>query len=196
VIIDFNAQEHTYTLDGTSVLSVTQIMDGLLTDYSKVPKQYLEKAAARGTAVHRAAELYQQNDLDESSLHPEVAPYFYQFVKWVKESRFEPFAIEIRVGSTKYGYAGTLDIAGRLPRMKSNAIIDIKTTSMLMPSTGPQTAAYETGYKETTGCKKKYRRFALWLRPEFYKLIPLENGADFSTFLSCLAIKKWNEANK
>jgi hypothetical protein len=65
-----------------------------------------------------------------------------------------------------------------------------------MPSVGPQTAAYEQGYKETTGSKKKYRRFGLWLRPDKHKLVEQENPADLSTFLSCLTVKKWNEVNK
>jgi hypothetical protein len=196
VKIEFNEQEHSYTLDGNPVMSVTQIMDGLLTDYSSVPKQYLEKAAARGTAVHRAAELWLQDDLDEASMHPEVAPFFYQFIKWMRESKFELWHSEVRVGSKKFGYAGTMDLAGRLPVFRCNAIVDIKTTYVLMPSVGPQTAAYEQGYKETTGSKKKHRRFALWLRPDKHKLVECTTSADLSTFLSCLTVKNWNEVNK
>jgi hypothetical protein len=194
--IDFNETEHSYLLDGQPVPSVTQVMEGYLTDYSSVPRKYLEKASARGTAVHLAAELHLQDDLDEASLHPDVAPYFYQFVKWLRDSGFVMTASEMRIASKKFGYAGTLDLVGRLPKMKCNALIDTKTTSVFMPSTGPQTAAYEHGYKETTGCKKKYRRFGLWLRPDFYRLIPLDNDADLSTFLSCLTIYRWNIAYK
>jgi len=189
--LTFEEETHTYRLDGVVVPSVTQVLDGLLTDYSKVPKHILEHAQQRGTAVHKATELYLQDDLDEASLDPEVAPYFYQFVKWYKQSGFKVEHSELLVYSEKYRYAGALDLFGKLA--KSNALIDLKTSRALMPSTGPQLSAYWEAFKERTKTKLKPKRFGLHLQPDRYELVPMNDTGDFSMFLSCLAIQKWRK---
>ena len=53
--IEFIESSHTYLVNGIIVPSVTQIMKGDSDNvYNGIPSHILEKAAERGTAVHKA----------------------------------------------------------------------------------------------------------------------------------------------
>ena len=90
----------------------------MLDSYRGIPAHVLEKAAQRGTAVHKAVELHLQGDLDELSMDPDVADYFYAYWKFERETGYQPEHSELRVFSTKFRYAGTLDLAGPDPVSK------------------------------------------------------------------------------
>ena len=59
----FNEAEHTYTLGEKTLISVTQLLKkhGLSTNYANVDAEVLEKAANKGTAVHKEIENYIKN---------------------------------------------------------------------------------------------------------------------------------------
>lgn len=188
----FEEEEHRYTLDGQYIPNVTGII-GPLSDFSRVPPHILAHAQARGTAVHKAAELHLRNDLDETTLDEEVAPYFYQFLRFLRESGFKPELSEQRVWSEKYWYAGTLDLFGRMNR--KSAMIDLKTPIIMRPATGVQLAAYETAFREREGIPKSKRihRYGLKLQPDHYELVPFQETADFSVFLAMKTLYHWKE---
>lgn len=96
--------------------SVTQILavTGLGPDYSRVPRHLLEHAGQRGTALHAAIQLYHEGDLDEESLHPEVATGFSAYRKFLAESRFEFLAGEFEVRHDQWLYLGHPDLLGSL----------------------------------------------------------------------------------
>lgn len=183
----FNEQDHTYTYDGALVPNVTSILDPI-SELDGIPRSVLEEAAARGTAVHRAVELHLLGDLDESSLHPDVAVRFHQFLRFVRETGFRSEFSEQRVFCEKYKYAGTLDLVGRLARRR--AMVDIKATSALPRTAGPQTAAYEHAFRPRVG-GREMPRYALQLLPDRYVLHPLEDARDFRVFLACLTVHNW-----
>lgn len=56
----FNKENHTYTLDGKILISVTQLMrkHGLAPDYSGVNEVVLQRKAERGTLIHEEIERY------------------------------------------------------------------------------------------------------------------------------------------
>jgi len=196
-LISFDEATHTYTdQHGRAVPSVTQAL-AVLDSYRGIPAHVLEKAAQRGTAVHKAVELHLQGDLDELSMDPDVADYFYAYWKFERETGYRPEHSELRVFSTKFRYAGTLDLAGPDPVSKrGEAIIDIKTSRELMPSVGPQLAAYEKAYRESLGVnpKKKLKRYGLLLKSDgTYELKPYDGTADFSLFLACLTVCNYQE---
>lgn len=186
-MIHFDANTHTYTAGGVVVPSVTQALSAV-SEYAGVPHHVLEKARQLGTAVHKAVELKLQDRLDESSMDPDVAARFYQFWRWFRAGDFEVEDTEERVYSEKYGFAGTLDLSGKL-RGKP-ALIDVKTTSKLMVTVGPQTAAYEKAKNEQDGTRKKFQRYALMLHEDSFRLEPLTSPSDWSVFLACLTIHK------
>lgn len=189
-MIQFDEAKHEYRLEGALLPSVTQILEPLV-DFSGIPSAVLNRARERGTAVHRACELYLLGDLDEASLDEEIAPYYYQFRRFLRESGFRAHQSEMLVWSERYRYAGTLDLAGDL--RKRLVLIDIKTPITMPRSTGPQTAAYEAAYREREGIdpRKKIRRFGLKLRPEKYELVPFDSERDMSVFLSMLTVHRW-----
>jgi hypothetical protein len=196
--VEFDEEKHEYTDEnGRRVPSVTQAL-GVLDSYAGIPAAVLQKAAERGTKVHKAVELHLEGDLDELSLDPDIADYFYAFVRFERETGYRPRASEMRVHSSKFNFAGTLDLFGPDPRgSKKSAIVDIKTSRQLMPTVGPQLAAYERAYKEESGEKREYLRYGLLLKPDgSYELHPYTGTADFSVFLACLTVHNFRENMK
>ena len=110
--LQFNEERHEYTLGGVVLPSVTTIISAVgLYDFDHVSAETLRIAAERGTIVHTCIELYELGELDESSIDPELAGYFESYLK-MKEAGLlpeRPSAIEKRIYSEKYKYAGTLD---------------------------------------------------------------------------------------
>jgi len=188
----FTEDPHEYHLDGVRIPSVTEII-GMLTDFSFVPKDVLERASTFGRAVHKAIELYENDDLDESMLSLPLVPYLDQYKRFVSETGFTATHTEERVYSERYRYAGTLDLAGMLNHQ--DAIIDTKTVSVLHPAVGLQTAAYDHAFCEMHGLKKRKRRFALQLSDTRYRLVEYKDQHDFTYFAAALSLHTWRKNN-
>lgn len=189
--LQFNAAAHQYTKDGVLVPNVTGVLEPII-DYAGVPSSTLEFARALGTAVHIATELDDGDDLVEESVDPAVRPYLDAWRKFRHDTGFIPTSIEEQVFSSRHWYAGTLDRQGPSPENGDDSLIDIKTTSKLMPSTGPQLAAYmeAKNYRKSNKIK---RRYAVQLKPDgTYRLQEYADKADFSVFLACLTLHNWS----
>jgi len=110
--LQFDEAAHRYTVNGKIIPSVTQIISSVgLYEYDYVSAETLAIAAERGRIVHAYIEWYEQGELDESSIDPELAGYFEAYLR-LKDSGLlpgKPSLIEWRGYSAKYGYAGTLD---------------------------------------------------------------------------------------
>lgn len=106
--LTFNPKTHSYFVDDKRVPGVSEILKtiGLSKSYVGVDPFYKE----RGIAVHRAIELYLQNNLDESSIDPILKPFFAGFLKYWEKYGTQPIAIEKMLYSPLYGFAGTLDL--------------------------------------------------------------------------------------
>jgi hypothetical protein len=196
-MLEFDEAKHEYTKDGRSIPSVTTAL-GVLDSYFGIPAAVLQKASERGVKVHRAVELHLQGDLDELSLDPDIANYFYSYVRFERETGFRPVHSELRVYSEKFKYAGTLDLAGPDPKgSRRDSVIDIKTSAQLMPTVGPQLAGYERAFLEQTKSKKKLLRYGLLLKSDgSYELMEYTSPTDFSVFLACLAVRNFKENGK
>jgi hypothetical protein len=103
--LQFNEENHVYTVDGVKIPSVTTVLSSTgISDYSRVPSQTLEEAAARGTAVHRILELYDMGQLAEC---PEWATeYLDAWKKFKTEMDVKILACEMRVFHDKFWFAG------------------------------------------------------------------------------------------
>lgn len=186
-MLTFDADSHTYRFCGKVVPSVTQILDGFV-DLSFIPRDVLERKRQIGTAVHKAIELDTAGELDEDSIDESWGGYFMGWRKFRAESGFEVSSSEQQLYSQKYGFAGTCDLIGTLPKA-GLALIDAKTTTMLYPTVGPQTAAYA----ELANCPKA-KRYALQLTPDGkYDLAPLTNRNDWSVFQAALILHNWRK---
>lgn len=189
----FDSAAHRYTLNGVWVPSVTQVLKPLY-DFGGINPEVLNAKAALGTAVHRACELLDNDDLDEESdagraaLEP-IAGYLEGYKRFKRDKRPVLFANEQRLFHPVHRYAGTID--------RSYAIdgfiwdIDLKSTVSMSPIVGLQTAAYTEMFR-ANGRTTPARRGALQLFPDGkYRLHEFSDAEDFSVFLSLLKVSRW-----
>lgn len=183
--LTFDADTHTYRWDGEVVPSVTQLLRPLM-DFSHVRPDVLDAAAAFGTAVHKACELADLDQLDEDELDPALAPYLAGWRKFCREHECRWDAIERTVFHKDLRYAGTLDRAGQVDG--AHSIVDIKSGSALMPTTGPQLAAYARAHDPNGAL---FRRFAVRLFPDGYELKQYTSALDWPTFASLVTVRQF-----
>lgn len=187
--LEFDEILHQYKLDGRPVPSVTKILSPLV-DFSMVAPAVLERKRTLGSALHKCIELYLLDDLEVSSIHEEVKPYFEGFLKFMAETKFEIISAETQVYSKKLWYAGTFDLKGTI--FGKRALIDTKSVAVLGKSVGPQLAAYEYAHNEINPKEKIQARFALWLKPDgTYRLPEYKDTRDYEIFKSCLNVHNW-----
>jgi hypothetical protein len=183
-VLAFDAPSHTYRDALGVVPGVTQVLRPLV-DFSRIPPAVLAAKADLGTRVHLACELDDHDDLDEASVQDDVAPYLAAYRRFRLDSWAEVLASEQQVYSATHRYAGTLDRVLLLDGAR--VLVDLKTCITTPSSAGPQTAAYLHALAD----RAVTRRAALRLRPDgTYRLDPLTDPNDFSTFLGCLAVHR------
>lgn len=143
--IEFNQEKHEYTVDGKIVPSVTQVLktNGLAPDYSHIPPSTLEKAAERGTLIHKAIEMHvKHGDIYQEELREMVLAYCAKyseapdeilkrlesdvnsFVELCKAHGLKPLYAEVRVSDGII--AGTIDVI-----CENGEVIDVKTGEVL-----------------------------------------------------------------
>jgi len=193
--LHFDAASHTYTLGGRKVPGVTTVLKPISEAfYGGSMGPAMRAKAQLGTLVHLAIELDGAGTLDRDSLEGPVLDYFRAWERFRRESEVELVAQELKVASPTYGYAGALDILGRLrSRPGRIALIDAKCVTTVMPTTGPQTAGYEKAarewHPELIPEGHPVDRYALQLRPDgTYRLVPFTSPADLRTFLAALSV--------
>lgn len=191
-VLTFDRESHTYRLRGQPVPGVTSLLDDTIVDLSRIPRDVLERARARGTAVHVACELYDRGDLDFATMDQSLWPYLQAWDRFKTETKFEIELIEKPVYSERYRYAGTLDRYGhgrfRSKSKLSTALIDIKSGEV-QTATGVQLAAYHGAGVEMGAVDKSAIRIGVHLQDTGkYKLEVYDSPQDWPVFLACLQI--------
>ena len=182
----FDPDYHIYTLNGNTLPSVTGIIKPLF-DFSMINPEVLEYKRQLGTAVHLATELFDDNDLDESTLDEAVIPYLEAWKKFKVEMNVEIIASERPLYNVVHRYAGMIDREALVN--KRPFLIDIKCTAALSPATGIQLS----GYKDMLG-KPHNRRAAVQLKPNGnYVFQEYDDDGDFKVFLSLLNVENWRK---
>lgn len=196
--LQFDSAAHRYTINGVTVPSVTQVLAPLYT-FDGVNRDVLNAKAALGTAVHRACELLDADDLDEESdagraaLAP-IAGYLDGYKRFKSDKRPVVLANEQRLFHPVHKYAGTIDRSYAIEGSMWD--IDLKSTVSMSPIVGLQTAAYTEMFR-ANGRTTPARRGALQLFPDGkYKLHEFTSPHDLSVFLSLLTIQRFKELNK
>lgn len=197
--LTFNADDHTYRLDGQNVPGVTTALKPISTaDYAFVDPEVMERKALFGTAVHKLIELDCLGELDVEDLDEDLVPYYGAWREFLAASGFQVLLSESKLGSRRYRYAGQLDLFGQLNGFR--AMIDAKCVVTVMPSTGPQTMAYTNLVRESRPdllpAAAPCQRYALQLRPALHlgdnarwQLVPFkEDAADWRLFLAALTV--------
>lgn len=178
-MLSFDQTTHAYAWNGKPVPHVTGILQRAgIADMSWVTRYALE----RGTALHKACELYDQDDLDEATVDPACEGFLAAYKKFRAESQAKVIHIEKAVYSRAYGYAGCLDrlfdLSGFL------VVVDLKCNA-LPHWIGMQLGAYyQAALEEGITARKA---FGLALRPDgTYRLRPVDCAAGLYDFLQAL----------
>lgn len=183
--LTFDPERHEYRWDGEPVPSVTQILQPLV-DFSRVPPDVLRAASEFGTAVHKSCELDDLGDLDETSLDPALACYLEGWRKFRREHACTWELIEQPVYHPALRYAGTPDRIGRIDGVLG--VLDIKSSAALMPTVGPQTAAYARAYSQSGAA---LTRFGVRLFPGDYEIKQYTDPLDWPTFASLVTVRQF-----
>lgn len=190
----FDEVSHCYTLAGAVLPSVTQVLRPLY-DFRGIDPDVLHAKAAIGTAVHRACELLDRDDLDDESdeglaaLAP-IAGYLAGYRKFLSDMKPVVLENETRLFHPAHMYAGTIDRRYEMEGYLWD--VDLKSTVAMSPIVGIQTAAYSEMFKANGHARA--RRGALQLFPDGkYKLWEFKDPGDFAVFLSLLTVQRFKE---
>jgi hypothetical protein len=107
--------------------------------YSKVPKNILENACTRGTAVHQACSDYLFGK--PITLNPEWKPYLLSFLDWADNFE-EIHSTETSLQDHEWKYRGTYDYVAKVNGFPGYTLLDIKTAYAAKDIWGAQLAAY------------------------------------------------------
>ncbi len=155
----FNPEDHSYTLDGKALPSVSQIIRGDSKMYCR------QSDLDRGRAVHAAISF--GADLDIDTLDERVKAYHTAFEAFKADTDFITVYGERPLASKVHGYAGTPDMVGHFNDPTRTVLIDIKTGKTLdKHSVKLQTAAYQVLLHENFPDLEIAKRFALLLKPD------------------------------
>jgi hypothetical protein len=163
----YSEPTHQYFIDGVEVPSVTTILKsaGIIDD-----RFYTEAGRERGTAVHLACQLLDEDDLDFDSVAEEISGYLKAYQAFKKDSGFKPLKIEEGVYNRVYQYAGRYDRLGEIDG--KIVLMDIKTGAIPkwveLQLLGYETAIVDMGRAFQNFVNPVEELFALQLR---------ENGA-------------------
>lgn len=186
-LLAFDEETHTYRVRGVEVPGVTRILRPLC-DFSRIRPEVLEAKADLGRRVHFACQLDDEQDLDEDSVEPDVAPYLAAWRMFLLESGAVVLQNEQKVYEPTLLYAGTLDNVLELDGKRW--LVDKKTAFTVPMSAGPQTAAYLRALADPSVT----HRAAVRLRPDgTYRLDPLTGSDDWAAFMSCLTLHRFKE---
>lgn len=187
-ILTFDEASHSYALDGRPVPGVTSVIGSILSPVYNKANDLMRRAAAFGSAVHRACELDDRGTLDMETLDPALLPYLEGWRKFSQDNGGEILHSETKICSYKFRFAGTLDRV----LFDGPTLLDIKTSTTIGPEVGVQTAAYAIAAQESLGIKIK-RRLCVQLTPYGYKLYQLTDPSDQQIFIAALSCYNWKE---
>lgn len=185
-MVQFNPQDHTYTLDGARYPSVTQILADL-GFYGSAAAHFTEYGRDRGRFVHKIVEYHCKGVLDEESIDPELMGYFEAWLSFESDTGFVSIDCEVPLASADLQCAGTPDHIGILNG--NDAVLDVKSGAILA-ATGIQLS----GYEALKG--KRLERYGLQLKANGkYSLKRFRDRQDRGIFLSALSVYQWKNNN-
>lgn len=189
--LTFDAEKHEYFMHGVRVPNVTTIMDEVIGDTAKIPRENLRRSRILGDAVHFATELDDLRTIDEDTVGSDIAGYLRAWRQFKKEHDITMYGVETRLFNPVHRYSGTadriMDLDDRL------TVLDIKT-GIPWASHGPQTAAYQRAIERKLG--QQPHRACVYLSATGHYALKREDGRDdWGVFLSCLTVYNFKRRN-
>ncbi len=106
-----------------------------------VPKEYLDNACRRGTAIHTYAIAYAREDF-LPHIEEEYLPYFDSFVQWYNKNVEALIFSEKRLYHDRLEFCGQPDLVVELKEGKGRCLIDLKSAAKIYQTYPIQLAAY------------------------------------------------------
>jgi len=164
----------------------------------KASQRELTKAGDIGSEVHALVEWTIRTELMQKvgpspKIRDAAQWAFMAWEDWKKSVRLKPIAVEQVVYSTKYGYAGTLDLLAEVNGVLT--VIDWKTGKAVYSEAHLQNAAYRQAVAEM-GHGEPQQGIIVRLPkntedPEFEAVMADEVTNSFETFLHVMEMWKW-----
>lgn len=197
--LSFDPVAHQYAWNGQPVPGVTSLLQHLHS-FSMVDPEVLAEAQDRGKYVHDCCHAWDENDLDESFVKPEMAGYVESWKRFT--ARHEPnwTSIEQSGYSKIYHFAGTEDRFGTMLFFDGNqgarcpVDLDIKTSAQSHRVWGLQLAAYrQLRIEESIGAALN-RRVTVRLKADgsFPVVDEWINPNDWPAFLALISLHRWS----
>jgi hypothetical protein len=167
---------------------------------TKASQKLLTQAGDIGTEVHNLVEWTIRTQLMQKvGSSPKIRDAaqwaFMAWEDWRKSVDLKPIAVEQVVYSTKYGYAGTLDLLAEVNGVLT--VIDWKTGKAVYSEAHLQNAAYRQAIREMGHGDPKQGIVVRLPKniedPEFEAVIADDETKSFNTFLNVLELWKWSQ---
>lgn len=197
--IRFVEETHQYYVNGVEYPSVSTVLAPFM-DFSRIPRDVLERKRQIGRATHKAIELDEAGELDLDTVDPQVEPYFHSWLLFKAVKPLRVFAAERIVYSKKHRYAGRLDLVVEfLDDPGVLWVLDAKAVHTISPATALQVAAYREAWNENEPVKIN-KRAGLQLKKdgsmaEIFPYDRIRNKHDLNVFLNALNIQNWKVNN-
>jgi hypothetical protein len=191
-LVEFDAETHTYFVDGEPWQHVTGILKaaGVVDD-----AWFTEYGRWRGSATHRATHLLDEKRLEKRSLDEAIKPRVAAWQLFKEKTKFEPAMIEQVVWCDTHQFCGTLDRTGRFIGAEPGSATPIIDMKNYPPPdwVAIQLAAYGWALDPT----QVFRRIAVELKADgTYSLreFPLQQYLDdVNTFLAMVSVARWKQ---
>ena len=194
----FQEKDHKYFLNGEEIPSVSELTRFLSREiYGEADPIALERAAEKGTAVHKA--LQTLDETGEVEVYSDYEGYIQAYMNFHKDHKIEWKGIELQLENGEY--AGTLDRIGIVDGV--DCILDFKTTSRITKSHELLYSVAQTLYFKLA--RRNYlivdKLYILQLKSDgTYKLIDLPFNLDLAeaclTFHRAIAKTKKKRTSK
>ena len=128
------------------------MLERIFATAKKKPDTFKDEGALVGSVVHGLIEDYLNNKKIPTQSDKAVVNCWNLFLDWWNKQEYKPVAIEKKIYSPKYKYAGTLDLVVKDKNNKL-VLIDIKTSNHVTFDYFLQLNAYKSAYEEETAKK-------------------------------------------
>lgn len=166
--LEYYDDQHLYLFEGLILPSVTEIIGKKFNDYADVPKDILNRAAERGTKVHKQIENYCKSGIDDGSTAIRNFKFLqiqYGFEVLDNELPVVIFENDIPVACGRLDM--TIEMDGRV------GIADIKTCSALnKPKIAYQLNMYRLGLIQSYGVQAEFLKI-IHIRDNIRKFIDM-----------------------
>lgn len=197
----YNEETRVHTFGKQIIPSVTQIIAPLC-DYSRIPPKTLERKRQLGIHFHDAIFLRLQNNLDDSSLHPDIVKSMKAFDAFLADQLTTDRCLNIEAPMIhpNLKYCGKPDLVA--DQRGTSVIYDWKLRSYNKITDPLQMAAYKELYTNVTdlivvcfdldGNYKVHHAFNIQAWPVFRKMLDRWKSEQKFNLL----LNKWKEAQK